>query len=171
MCWLIRGGEVKPSITDAARNMGIELSKRGNELVGVCPLHQDTDPSFSINPDKGVFLCRGCNAGGDVYDLVMAVRGCSFVEAKEYLGVKDNGPTREDLRQRAIRNGLRGWCRDYLSTLVTLRNIYEEVTDPEFRASLADELLVIQHHIDILIYGTQDDKVALAREVARTPLI
>jgi DNA primase len=61
------------------------LFRRGQELIGRCPLHEERSPSFMINEGKGVFFCHGCNKGGDVIAYVRERHGFSFAEAVRYL--------------------------------------------------------------------------------------
>ena len=63
----------------------IELKRRGNELSGICPFHADSKPSLDINPDKGVYLCRACQASGNAIGFLMEYDGLGFVEAVEAL--------------------------------------------------------------------------------------
>jgi DNA primase catalytic core len=64
---------------------GVELRKRGGELVGRCPFHEDKTPSFSVNVSKNLFVCFGCGAKGSVVDFVMKSQGISFRHAVEVL--------------------------------------------------------------------------------------
>lgn len=59
----------------------VGLQQRGNSLLGLCPFHQEKSPSFSVNPDKGLFYCFGCQAGGDAFSFLMKIEGMSFGEA------------------------------------------------------------------------------------------
>lgn len=59
------------------------LRRSGRELVGLCPLHLERHPSFYVNPEKQVFHCFGCGAGGDVFAFVMRAVGCNFRHALE----------------------------------------------------------------------------------------
>jgi CHC2 zinc finger len=59
------------------------LRRTGRELVGLCPLHLERHPSFYVNPEKQVFHCFGCGAGGDVFAFVMRAVGCNFRHALE----------------------------------------------------------------------------------------
>lgn len=61
------------------------LQVRGNRLVGLCPLHKENTPSFSIDPKLGLFHCFGCSSGGDVVSLVMKAEGLTFPGAIERL--------------------------------------------------------------------------------------
>src|SRR5262249_25713821 len=65
---------------------GQALKRRGQELIGICPFHHDTSPSLNVNPEKGTFLCRSCQAGGDVFAFVEKQHACTFPEALRFLG-------------------------------------------------------------------------------------
>jgi DNA primase len=66
-------------VDEAARDT--KLKRRGKEYYGVCPLHEDSDPSFSVDPKKGVFWCYGCEQGGDIISYLQARDGLTFKEA------------------------------------------------------------------------------------------
>jgi DNA primase len=59
----------------------VQLHKRGNDLVGLCPFHGEKTPSFHVHPDRGFFKCFGCGAGGDVIKFVERLENLSFPEA------------------------------------------------------------------------------------------
>jgi putative DNA primase/helicase len=61
------------------------LHGQGVERSGPCPFHEDEHPSFSINIDKQVWHCHGCDIGGDVFSFVERIRNASFEEALEWL--------------------------------------------------------------------------------------
>lgn len=63
----------------------VQLKKAGREFKGRCPFHEDRTPSFTVNPDKQVFNCFGCQAAGGVIDFVMKIDGKTFPEAVEAL--------------------------------------------------------------------------------------
>jgi DNA primase len=46
----------------------------GSEFVGWCPLHEETHPSFRVNPQKNLFYCHGCAQGGDLIRFVELTR-------------------------------------------------------------------------------------------------
>jgi DNA primase len=62
----------------------VALKRRGHDLVGLCPFHNERTPSFYVT-DKGFFHCFGCGANGDAIDWVMQNDGCSFSAAVEKL--------------------------------------------------------------------------------------
>ena len=59
----------------------LPLRRAGREYVGVCPFHNDTTPSLSVNEDKQLFLCRACSTGGDVLDFIGKIENLSFQES------------------------------------------------------------------------------------------
>ena len=68
------------------RSRGVELSKHGSkDWSGQCPFHEDDKPSFIVSPDKGLFHCLGCGAGGDAIQFVERFDGISFRHAFELL--------------------------------------------------------------------------------------
>ncbi len=61
------------------------LTKAGRRYQGLCPLHKEKTPSFSVDPVQNVFYCFGCGAGGDAIKLHMQVSGDDFPSAIESL--------------------------------------------------------------------------------------
>lgn len=59
----------------------VKLRKAGREMVGLCPFHSETTPSFTVNEGKGFYHCFGCGAHGDVIGFIMQLRGCDFLTA------------------------------------------------------------------------------------------
>lgn len=65
---------------------GIALRRHGADVVGLCPFHDDHEPSLVISPRKNLWHCHGaCGAGGSVIDWVMRAEGVSFRHAVELL--------------------------------------------------------------------------------------
>jgi len=62
-----------------------KLTRKGNRYWGLCPFHEEKTPSFSVTPERNMFYCFGCHAGGDVFSFVMKREGLSFKEALEKL--------------------------------------------------------------------------------------
>lgn len=67
------------------------LRKRGKHLWGLCPLHAEKHPSFSVCLESNKCWCYGCNQGGDTIQLVRLLHGLSFKEAVHYLTGGDYG--------------------------------------------------------------------------------
>ena len=61
------------------------LTKRGKSTTGLCPLHREKSPSFSVDPERGLFYCFGCGQGGDAIKLHMLLSGDDFPAAIESL--------------------------------------------------------------------------------------
>jgi len=59
----------------------VQLKKQGKNYFGLCPFHSEKTPSFSVAPDKQIFYCFGCKAGGNVYSFLMEIESWSFLEA------------------------------------------------------------------------------------------
>ena len=72
----------------------------GPEFVGLCPLHEETHPSFFVNTQKNLFFCHGCGRGGDVIRLVELWRHLSFRDSVDYLA-EEIAPTAQLLAQTA----------------------------------------------------------------------
>jgi DNA primase len=62
-----------------------KLTKRGKSTTGLCPLHREKSPSFSVDPERGLFYCFGCGQGGDAIKLHMLLSGDDFPAAIEGL--------------------------------------------------------------------------------------
>lgn len=63
----------------------IDLKKAGKDYRGLCPFHGEKDPSFYVSPQKGIFHCFGCAAGGSVFNFIMRMENLSFVESVRLL--------------------------------------------------------------------------------------
>ena len=63
----------------------VSLKKTGKNHSGLCPFHSEKTPSFSVNPDKQIFHCFGCGAGGDAFKFLELQEGLNFPEAVKKL--------------------------------------------------------------------------------------
>ena len=61
------------------------LKKTGKNYVGLCPFHSEKTPSFTVSPEKQIFYCFGCAAGGNVFSFLMKHDGMSFPDAAKIL--------------------------------------------------------------------------------------
>ncbi|MGH9245763.1 MAG: DNA primase [Acidimicrobiales bacterium] len=65
-----------------------QLKKVGRRFVGLCPFHAERTPSFTINPELGVYVCFGCQAKGDAITFIRETEHVDFVGAVEWLAAK-----------------------------------------------------------------------------------
>ena len=63
----------------------VHLTRKGNNLWGLCPFHSEKTPSFSVSPEKQIYHCFGCGKGGGVISFVMEMENLPFVEAVRLL--------------------------------------------------------------------------------------
>jgi hypothetical protein len=62
----------------------LQMKQQGRELVGLCPFHKEKSPSFTVDPEKGLWKCFGCDRGGDVFTFVKEIEGLAeFSEVVE----------------------------------------------------------------------------------------
>jgi DNA primase len=74
------------SLERLATARGVKLARHGTDLIGLCPFHDDREPSLVISPKKNLWHCLGaCQTGGTVIDWVMKAEGVSFRHAVELL--------------------------------------------------------------------------------------
>ena len=59
----------------------VPLKKAGKNFVGICPFHPDSDPSFSVSPQKQMFICFGCRKAGSVFTFLMEYSKVDFPTA------------------------------------------------------------------------------------------
>jgi len=63
----------------------VHLRRSGKNFVGLCPFHQEKTPSFTVSPERKMFYCFGCHAGGDAITFLMKIENLTFSEAVETL--------------------------------------------------------------------------------------
>lgn len=66
----------------------VTLRKRGANLIGLCPFHNEKTGSFTVSPSKGIYKCFGCNASGLATKFIMDIEQCSYIEAIKHLARK-----------------------------------------------------------------------------------
>ncbi len=74
----------------------VDLKRAGKDYRGLCPFHGDKDPSFYVSPQKAIFYCFGCSAGGSVFNFVMKMEQVSFSEAVSRLAQRYGVPLQLD---------------------------------------------------------------------------
>lgn len=68
----------------------VSLRKRGVNMIGLCPFHNEKTPSFTVSPAKGIYKCFGCGKGGNAVNFIMDHEHYSYPEALKYLAKKYN---------------------------------------------------------------------------------
>ena len=66
----------------------VALKKAGSNYVGLCPFHQDKNPSMSVSPSKGIFKCFSCGASGDALSFIIQIEKKDFKEVIQELAEK-----------------------------------------------------------------------------------
>ena len=106
----------------------VSLRRRGVNLVGNCPFHDEKTPSFHVSPAKGICKCFGCGKGGNSVNFIMEAEQLSYVEALKVLAkkygieVKEKELTPEELTQQNERESLlivSEWAAGYFNRMLT----------------------------------------------------
>lgn len=63
----------------------VSLKKRGANLIGLCPFHDEKTGSFTVSPSKGIYKCFGCGKAGNPVNFITEIEQCSYVEALRQL--------------------------------------------------------------------------------------
>lgn len=96
----------------------VKLTRRGAFYVGLCPFHNEKTPSFTVTPQKQMYYCFGCGAGGSTIGFLMEYENYSFVEALKVLANKagvtlpEAEQTEEEKRTASIKQQLYAAYRD-----------------------------------------------------------
>ena len=92
----------------------LPLKKRGVNMIGLCPFHNEKTPSFTVSPAKGIYKCFGCGEAGNSVNFVMKHESFTYPEALRYLAAKygievqEKERTDEDKQKEAERESLMG---------------------------------------------------------------
>ena len=73
----------------------VSLRKRGVNYVGLCPFHNDSHPSFSVSPSRGICHCFTCGKGGNAVNFLMELEQMTYPDALRWLARKYNIEVRE----------------------------------------------------------------------------
>lgn len=68
----------------------VTLKRSGRNFFGLCPFHKEKSPSFAVSPDKQIFHCFGCGAGGNVIHFISKIEGLDFKDTLELLANRVN---------------------------------------------------------------------------------
>lgn len=164
-------------IMDAARidevvSEFVTLKKRGVNLVGLCPFHDDKTPSFYVSPSKGLCKCFACGKGGNPVHFIMEHEQLSYPEAlrwlakKYHIEIQERELTDKEKQAQSARESLfviNEFAREYFCN--TLHNHIDgkSIGQTYFRSRGIRDDIVRKFHLG---YCTSE-KDALAREALR----
>jgi DNA primase len=74
----------------------VQLKRSGSRFMGLCPFHSEDTPSFSVDPEKNLYYCFGCQNGGDVFKFVQEIEGVGFLEGVRMLAERYGIPLPEE---------------------------------------------------------------------------
>lgn len=114
----------------------VTLKKNGHRYVGLCPFHNETAPSFSVDEQKQVYHCFGCKAGGSVIQFVMDIERLSFPEAVAFLADQLHMPLPEMQNDPAYEKRRTLKERIYLANRTAARMYHQLLWQPESSAIL-----------------------------------
>ena len=87
----------RSDITDVVSSY-VSLTRKGANLFGLCPFHNEKTGSFSVSPDKQIYHCFGCKKGGGVINFIMEIENLSYPDAVRFLAQRAGLPVPEDDR-------------------------------------------------------------------------
>jgi DNA primase len=108
----------------------VTLRRRGVNMLGLCPFHNEKTPSFTVSPAKGIFKCFGCGKGGNAVNFIMEHEHLSYPEALKWLArkyhieVKEEEETEEQKQLKDTRESL--MIVTGFAQKVFTRNLWEE---------------------------------------------
>ena len=155
----------------------LALKRKGREMVGLCPFHDDHKPSFNVNPAKQIFKCFACGAGGDVVKFVQMREGLSFPQALQRLadraGIKietrrktqDTRPRQDEADPNELAR-VNVWAAKYFAANLAHSEKGKEARKYIKERQISDES-VKDWQIGLAI-GTDNDLLAAARR-AKVP--
>ena len=173
----------KPDIVPIAEQY-TTLKRAGGQWRGLCPIHSEKTPSFTVNPEKQVFYCHGCHQGGDVIRFVELAEGTDFKGAVKILGIEggEYKPKPKDPRKQRAAAILADWLnQQHLKIGAMLRElsgniaIAEEVSATTLVERFEREFSILEILFDDLSgpesrqsFGRGEDSVE--RITARAPV-
>lgn len=109
----------------------VQLARKGSNLFGLCPFHNEKTGSFSVSPDKQIYYCFGCKKGGGVVNFIMDIENLTFPDAVRFLAKRAGLEVPEETGDREAgrhRQRLLDLNRD------AARFYYQMLQQPEGRA-------------------------------------
>ena len=85
----------------------VQLKKRGTNMIGLCPFHNEKTPSFNVNVARNIFKCFGCGKGGSAVNFIMEHEHYTYPEALRWLAKKYNIEVEEDRKSTRLNSSHR----------------------------------------------------------------
>jgi DNA primase len=85
----------------------VTLRPQSNNHFGLCPFHNENTPSFSVNRDKQIFYCFGCQAGGNVISFIMRIENYDFMDALRFLADRIHYVLPQPEQSKAVKQAAR----------------------------------------------------------------
>lgn len=105
----------------------INLRRRGVNMIGNCPFHDEKTPSFTVSPSKNIYKCFGCGKGGDSVRFIMDHENLSFPEAIKFLAgkyrieIEETENTAQEIEHKQVTDSLyivNDFARDYFTDVL-----------------------------------------------------
>ncbi len=100
----------------------VSLRKRGANMIGLCPFHDEKTGSFTVSPAKGIYKCFGCGKAGNAVNFVMEIEQCSYADAlrqlakRYHIEIVEKEQTAEEKARESERESLfktNEWAKDW----------------------------------------------------------
>jgi DNA primase len=167
----------KPDIVNVI-GLELELRKAGNSYKALCPFHDEKSASFIVSPSRQSFKCFGCNESGDVIEFIKKYKGCDFKGAISYLRMSPARNSSEQIsnqiRKREAVQRFRWWCDTYFNhlcdksrNLQQIKSKLKTMQGAEGYSSYYHEETTWAYHMDILLYGSDKEKLKLYEKVKK----
>ncbi len=152
----------------------VTLRRRGVNMIGLCPFHDEKTPSFIVSPAKNIYKCFGCGRGGDSVRFMMEHESMTYPEALRYLAQKYNieiEETQDTAEEKAIKDLkasyliINEFARDYYQKQLFETNEGRAVGLSYFRERGYNEATIKKFHLGYIGDGRDDfTKYAVAKK-------
>jgi hypothetical protein len=164
---------------EIVRAEGFEIMKHGRLFKILCPFHPDRNPSLVLYQDSQRFFCFACGARGDGIAFVKKLRGLSFREALNYLGLKkegwsykgqrrcDNKWIKKKILVRLFERDVEkyySFLTDIFRAFEKLRRGFKTIEESKVFAELYHELPKMEWKLEILRSKDDETKLMLLKE-------
>ena len=148
------GAKSVPILEVVRQYSGIDLTQKGREYWGLCPLHNEKTSSFAVNIQKNVWNCYGGCGGGSGIDLVMRLKGLSFKDACQLIeadfGLCRGGPLPTKTKSQIQANN-ESQINEYIQSVFDLCLKYRKSIDIELRANYTNPAIVDMDKLETLV--------------------